>query len=56
MVLAEAIRKNPKSTQLRLLIAYIHYIKLKNKWKAVYCIIEMSLKKPSTMEQFSAIR
>jgi hypothetical protein len=56
MVLTEAVRKNPKSTQLKLLIAYIYYIKLKNKWKAVYCIMEMAQEKPSLMEQFSAMR
>jgi hypothetical protein len=56
VILLEATRKNLKSTQLRLLIAYIYYYKLKNKWKAVYYLIEMSNEKPSLMEQFSAIR
>lgn len=55
-ILLEAIRRNPKSTQLKLLIAYIYYFKLKNKWKAVYSLIDMSNDKPSIMEQFSAIR
>lgn len=56
IILLEAIKKNPKSTQLKLLIAYIYYYKLKNKWKAVYSLIDMSNEKPSVMEQFSAIR
>lgn len=55
-ILSEAIKKNQKSTQLKLLIAYIYYFKLKNKWKAVYSLIDMSHEKPSIMEQFSAIR
>lgn len=56
LILNEAIKKNPKSTQLKLMISYIYYFKLKNKWKAVYSLTEMMECKPSMMEQFSGER
>jgi PAS domain S-box-containing protein len=56
LVVNEAIRRNQKSTQLRLLVAYLYYYKLKNKWKAVYSLTDMMENKPSIMEQFSAGR
>jgi PAS domain S-box-containing protein len=56
LVLNEMIKRNLKTTQLRLMIAYIYYYKLRNKWKAVYALTDMMENKPSIIEQFSAGR
>ncbi len=56
LILNETIKKNGKSTQLKLMVAYLYYFKLKNKWKAIYSLTEMAASKPSMMEQFSGER
>lgn len=56
IILQEGASKNPKSEQIRLLIAYICYHKLDKKWQAIYCLLSAKKMNPSLLQECSIQR
>lgn len=56
IVLQEAASKNPKSEQIKLLIAYICYHKLDKKWQAIYCLLSAKKMNPTLLQECSIRR
>jgi PAS domain S-box-containing protein len=55
-ILEHAVSKYNKSTKLRILFAYIHHVKMKNKFKALFELMEATELKPNYLEEFSIFR
>lgn len=56
IVLQDAANKNPKSEEIKLLIAYICYHKLDKKWQAIYCLLSAKKMEPSLLQECSIQR
>lgn len=56
VVLQDAASKNPKSEQIKLLIAYISYHKLDKKWQAIFCLLSAKKMNPTLLQECSIQR
>ena len=55
-IIVECLERFPKSSRLHLLYSYVQHEKLKNKYKALYELMNTRDNKPNIQEDFSAHR